>query len=744
MIKVFDRNGYKYFLLSNDNLAAAMRVNSGRLELMHFGRPVSENDVEALSVRPGTGWGTSTMLNEKTCLDVLPLAWSESGTGDYRESPITISAAGECVSPSFVFEDYDTDRHEMKSQLPTVHGEYESLCIIMSCDYAKLRLYFKLCGTALVRNCELVNASEAPLTVTKLMSMMADIKGEFTMTTLDGSWIAETHEHNVPVSYSKSVNESLTGFSSNRHNPAFMLGDGDDVYGFNLIYSGNHYASVQKSHQNFTRIMQGVNFDSFSLTLSPGESFETPEAVLCYSSAGKNAMSTLMHRFVSEHIIPSFWKNRARPVLYNNWEGCMFDFNEAKLLSLAKKAKALGCELFVLDDGWFGRRDSDTAGLGDYNVNGKKLPNGLRHLSDKLGVLGMDFGLWFEPEAVNRDSELYRNHADWAIESAIGRNELLLDLRKAEVRDYIVSNVSRIIDEANIKYVKWDMNRHSCLMGADAHRYVLGLYDVLARIFEPRPQVLLEGCASGGNRFDLGMLCFAPQIWASDDTDPIERLDIKNGLFTFYPQSAVGCHVSASAHIQTLRSTPLSTRANVSFFGILGLELELSHLLPVEIQELKNAVAFYKQHRELFQFGTLSKVKCEDGADAWQVRDDSGAAVGVFHRLVHAAQGYEWLYAELDERKTYKISSRPQLLRVQQFSSMIKHLVPVSLNPNGLIVRDVDRYYKMQDGVQDIVCTGAALKAGVPLELKFTGTGYDAKFRNQGDFGSNVYYIKEK
>lgn len=744
MIKVFDRNGYKYFLLSNDNLSAAMRVNSGRIELLHFGRPVNENDVEPLAVRPGTGWGTSTMLNEKTCLDVLPLAWSESGTGDYRESPITICAAGECVSPSFVFEDYDTDRHEMKSQLPGVHGEYESLCIIMSCDYAKLRLYFKLCGTALVRSCELVNTSEAPLTVTKLMSMMADIKGEFTMTTLDGSWISETHEHNVPVSYSKTVNESLTGFSSNRHNPAFMLSDGDDVYGFNLIYSGSHYASVQKSHQNFTRIMQGVNFDSFSLTLSPGESFETPEAVLCYSSAGKNAMSTLMHRFVSDHIIPPFWKNRARPVLYNNWEGCMFDFNEPKLLSLAKKAKSLGCELFVLDDGWFGKRDSDKAGLGDYNVNGKKLPNGLRHLSDKLGELGMDFGLWFEPEAVNRDSELYRNHADWAIESALGRNELLLDLRKAEVRDYIVSNVSRIIDEANIKYVKWDMNRHSCLMGADAHRYVLGLYDVLERIFEPRPQVLLEGCASGGNRFDLGMLCFAPQIWASDDTDPIERLDIKNGLFTFYPQSTVGCHVSASAHIQTLRSTPLSTRANVSFFGILGLELELSHLLPVEIQELKNAVAFYKKHRELFQFGTLSKVKCEDGADAWQVRDDSGAAVGVFHRLVHAAQGYEWLYAELDERKTYKISSRPQLLRVQQFSSMIKHLVPVSLNPNGLIVRDVDRYYKMQDGMQDIVCTGAALKAGVPLELKFPGTGYDAKFRNQGDFGSNVYYIEKK
>ena len=744
MIKIFDRNGYKYFLLTNDNLSMVMRINSGKLELLHLGRPVSENDAEALAVRPGTGWGTSTMFNEQTCLDVLPLAWSESGMGDYRESPVAINVAGKCVSPSFLFESYNTDAHEMSSHLPAAHGEYESLCIIMTSEYAKLKLYFKLCDTALVRSCELVNISSVPISVTKLMSMMADIKGEFMMTTLDGGWIAETHEHEVPVSYSKLVNESLTGFSSNRHNPAFMLSDGEEVYGFNLVYSGNHYASVQKSHQNFTRIMQGINSDNFSHKLNPGESFETPEAVMCYSSEGKNAMSALMHRFVSEHIVPPFWKNKARPVLFNNWEGCMFDFNESKLMGLAKKAKSLGCELFVLDDGWYGSRNSDKAGLGDYSVYTGKLPNGLRHLSDKLGELGMNFGLWFEPEAVNPDSELYRKHADWAIDGCFGRNELLLDLRKPEVRDYIVSNVSRIIDEANVKYVKWDMNRHSCLMGADAHEYILGLYDVLARIFNQRPQVLLEGCASGGNRFDLGMLCFAPQIWASDDTDPIERLDIKQGLFTFYPQSTVGCHVSASAHIQTLRSTPLSTRANVSFFGVFGLELDLSHLLPVEVQELKNAIAFYKEHRELFQFGILSKVKCEKNALAWQVRDDKSAAVGVFHGLVHAAPGYEWLYAEMDEQKNYKISSRPQLLRIQQFSSMIKHLIPFNLNPNGLIVRDVDKYYKMQDGVQQFVCTGAALRAGVPMEMKFIGTGYDAAFRNQGDFGSNIYYIAEE
>ncbi len=742
MIKSFERNGFRYFLLGNTSLSFLMRINSGKPELLHFGRPIAEDDAEALAVRPGTGWGTATMLEGNTCLDVLPLAWSESGTGDYRESPLTVNIDGRSVSPPFTFEGAESIEKKNSSSLPMAHGECESLCMTMVSEYARLRLFFRLFDTALVRSCELINTCGAPLNVTKLMSTMIDIKGDYTITTLDGGWIAETHEHEARTGYSKTVNESLTGFSSNRHNPAFMLLDGEDAYGFNLIYSGNHYASVQKSHQNFTRVMQGINFDSFSLKLLPGESFETPESVLCYSSMGRKGMTELMHSFVREHIVPEYWKDRARPVLYNNWEGCMFDFNEAKLLSLARKAKDMGCELFVLDDGWFGRRDSDTAGLGDYNVNTKKLPRGLRHLSDKLGELGMDFGLWFEPEAVNRDSELYRNHSDWAIESGLGRNELLLDLRKPEVRDYIVGNVSGIIDGANVRYVKWDMNRHSCLIGADAHEYILGLYEVLERIFAPRPHVLLEGCASGGNRFDLGMLCYASQIWASDDTDPVERLDIKQGLFNFYPQSTIGCHVSASAHIQTLRATPLSTRANVSFFGVFGLELELSHLLPVEVQELKNAISFYKEHRELFQFGKLSGQKCEKDAVAWQVRDEKNAAVGVFHRLVHAASGYEWLYAELDDKTRYSISSRPQLLRVQQFSSMIKHLVPVSLDPNGVIVHGADRYYKMQDGVQSISCTGAALRAGVPLELKFPGTGYDPKFRNQGDFGSNVYFIK--
>ena len=741
MISTFKSGGLEHFLLANDNLSCILRINCGKVELVHFGRPVSEHDAKALAVKPGPGWGTSILYDDGICLDVLPLAWSESGAGDYRESPVEIQIDGKSVVPSFEYKCAGMVKTQMSSTLPSCRGQCESLCLTLVSSYAVINLYFDLYETALVRRTELLNKTNRDITVTKIMSMMMDLKGDYKMTTLDGNWIAETHAHTVDVSYSKVVNESLTGFSSNRHNPGFLLSNNDEVYGFNLVYSGNHYASAQKSHQNFTRVMQGINHDNFTCCLKKGEKFETPEAVMAYSCNGMNGIRHAMHKFVNEHIVPEYWQYRERPVLYNDWEGCMFDFDENKLLKLAKKAKAIGCELFVLDDGWFGQRNSDTAGLGDYEVNTKKLPNGLNGLSKKLKSIGLDFGLWFEPEAVNPDSDLFRTHPDWALEGGLGRNEYLLDLRRAEVRDYIVENVSRIIDESDVKYVKWDMNRHSPLLGYDAHEYILGLYDVLSRIFTPRPQVLLEGCASGGNRFDLGILCFAPQSWASDNTDPIERLDIKEGLSYLYPLSTMGCHISASAHIQTLRATPLSTRANVSFFGIFGLELDLTHLLPVEIDELKNAVSYYKEHRKLFQFGEFSTLRCEKGATSWQVSTKDKTAVGVFHRIVHAAQGYEWLYADVEKSGSYDVESRPQLLRVMQFSSMVRHLVPLNLDPNGAAVRAADRFYRMQDSVQKTSCTGAALKAGVPMNLKFTGTGYDSEMRNQGDFSSNIYLI---
>ena len=578
---------------------------------------------------------------------------------------------------------------------------------------------------------------------------MMDIYGDYEVMTFHGGWIAEMRESRQLVQGGRIVNESRTGASSNQHHPGFIVAETDAtedfgrVFGFNFIYSGNHYASIQKSHQGLNRIMQGISPANFSKKIESKESFETPEAVLCFSDKGFGGMSKKMHYFVNHHIIPEYWRERERPILYNSWEGCMFDFNQKRLLGLAKTAKDLGCEMFVLDDGWFGERNHDKAGLGDYSINKKKLPQGMSGFANKIHKLGLQFGLWFEPESVNVDSDLYRTHPDWVLmdefEPIFGRHQLLLDLTRKEVRDYIVENVGNILDHAKINYVKWDMKRHSVALGAKAHEYILGLYDVQKRIFEPRTEILLENCSSGGNRFDLGMLAMGAQIWCSDNTDPIERLTIQGNLSFFYPQSTFGTHVSAAPHAQTLRVTPLSTRGNVSFFGCLGYELDLKHLLSLEKEEIKAQIAFYKKYRNVFQYGTMKRLK-----NGWQVSKETVTIAGVFRKQVAAAPAYEQLcLKDLDKKKRYQFTTREQKLRVGQFGSLIKHVVPVNLNPNGFLLRTADRKITLEDGKQEFAASGAALMSGVRLLPVFQGTGYDKGQRTLMDFGSEIYIVEE-
>jgi len=355
---------------------------------------------------------------------------------------------------------------------------------------------------------------------------------------------------------------------------------------------------------------------------------------------------------------------------------------------------------------------------------------------------------------VNEDSDLFRTHPDWAVadggrERVCGRYELLLDLTKPEVRDYIVASVGGVLDSAEISYVKWDMNRHLAGMdGAFAHRYILGLYEVLGRIFGPRPKILLETCSSGGNRFDLGMLCFSPQIWLSDNTDPIDRLDIQKGASYLYPLSAMGAHVSAAPHAQTLRTTPLATRFNVSCFGCLGYELDLKALHPVEENEIREQIRFYKHHRRTFQFGTFRR---GEGLPEWQevfacVSEDGKESVaGQFRRLVRAAPGFDTLrVAGLEKEAVYQITTKPQGLRFHTFGHLLKHALPVTLNPDGTVMRSADRLAGLKDCVETFEASGAALESGVRLANLFNGTGYSTHVRLPGDFGSNLYVIKRK
>ena len=748
------------FHLQNERSSYLFRVRDGFLEHLHFGARVSASDADALAVRPGCGWGDSTLYREGSnanCLDILPLEWSGCGRGDYRESPVELAQNRLPISTEFRYTGCEALKTPLLSALPASRGQ-ATLAVYLEDSAAKLRLtlLYGVLPTVFTRRAILENCGDAPVSIRKLMSSCADLPGDWTLHTFSGGWIAEMQHTETPVTMARSCLESTTGASSSRANPGFLLAapnateTGGEVCGFNLLYSGSHYLSAQKSLQGLTRVMQGISPANFSWELAPGGRFETPEAVMAWSDAGFGGITDCFGRYVNEALIPPYWKNRPRPIVYNSWEGCMFDFTEAKLLRLGKLAKQLGCELFVLDDGWFGTRDSDTSSLGDYSVNVKKLPNGLKGLGEKLNAIGLQFGLWFEPESVSPDSELYRSHPDWALhddlgrEDLLGRHQLLLDLTKPEVRDYIVRSVGGILDSASISYVKWDMNRHSCALGAKQHAFVLGLYDVLRRIFEPRPEILLESCSSGGNRFDCGMLYFSPQIWCSDDTDPVERLRIQQSLSYLYPPSTFGAHVSASPHAQTLRATPLSTRGNVSLFGCLGYELDLTELLPVEQAEIRAQIEFYKAHRRTLQYGRFTRGRTDGGGAVWQAQTREETVAGVFHGVQNAASGYERLRVTgLDAGKRYRLESRAQLLRVGDFGSLLRHVLPVKLNPNGLAVQTADSYYKMYDGQQTVTASGAAYGAGIMLAPRFAGTGYDADGRMQSDFGSNVYFIRE-
>ena len=738
------------FHLKTEQYSYLLRITEqGIPEHLHFGAPVRTEDAEGFLCRPGLGWGCSVLLDDgdtASSLDDKMLEWSGSGRGDYRESPLEL--AGQSTDFRYTGMQIHEGIVPMESGLPQAQGNCETLKVVLEQPGLRVILYYSLFDTVLTRRTVVENIGQDAVRLQKAMSFSIDLYGNFTMASFHGGWSAEMRRHDAAVGGAKVVNESLTGASSNRHNPGFMLyEDGATetdgrVYGFNLVYSGNHYASAQLAQTGLTRVMQGINPSNFHRELAPGEMFETPEAVLCHSDAGFGGLSQNMHRFVNEHIVPKQWAGKPRPVLYNSWEGCVFDFNQRRLLDLADRAKDLGCELFVLDDGWFGVRNSDNCSLGDYNVNLKKLPDGMGGLARKINAKGLQFGLWFEPESVSPDSDLYRAHPDWALTDeftpVLGRHQLLLDLTKQEVRDYIVNSVGGVLDSANISYVKWDMNRHSIALGAKAHDFILGLYEVLDRIFTPRPDILLESCSSGGNRFDLGILCFSPQVWCSDDTDPIERLTIQGNLSYLYPQSTFGAHVSAAPHAQTLRNTPLSTRGNVSYFGCLGYELDLKHLLPVEVAEIKVQIAFYKQYRELFQYGKFTRTK-----NGWQVSDGKMAIAGVFHTLVNAAPPYEQLRVSgLKKDQLYTLRSLEQKIRVGQFGHLLKHVLPFSVSPNGILVHTADAHYAMPDGGEDMVATGAALRSGVMLAPMFRGTGYGKNQRNQGDFGSNVYVIE--
>ena len=772
MIEIFD----KLFKLNTKDSGYVLAVTEeGHIEHVYYGKRIPDTDVEALRLKNTIVLGTTVDYSgDKSgySLDTLPLEYSGIGKGDFRHSPIELIMPDGSFVTDFVYESHNVtdEAYTPVGDMPCATGKAETLNIVL-CDKkyknVKLTLHYTLfeeCNV-IARSLTLENGGEEALFIRKLMSFMIDMPtSDYTMLTLDGGWTKEAHIHEREVSYGILVNDSTTGGSSNRHNPAFLLkSKGADegrgrVYGFNLVYSGNHYSAVEKGTHDTLRVMSGINPHCFLWKLCGGEKFDTPQAIMSFSDEGVNAFSANMHDFVNNHIIRSEFRFSERPVVVNNWEATFFNFNRRKLLALARKAKGLGVEMFVLDDGWFGKRNNDRAGLGDWVVNERKLPGGLKALSRSIHRMGMKFGLWFEPECVNPDSDLYRAHPDWAIsvperEASFGRNQLVLDLTREEVRDYVVDSVSSVLDSAEIEYVKWDYNRHISDMyssslknqGEFFHRYILGLYEILRRIFvERHPKVLLESCSSGGNRFDLGMLCFSPQIWTSDDTDAMERLDIQRGVYTFYPQSTVSAHVSMTPNQQTLRSVPLSTRFNVAAFGVLGYELDFGELTPEERRHIKGQIAFYKAHRALLQYGRLKRYFPREDRESWQITRDGVTVAAIYNLSYHASPARDNLrILSALPGKSYRMSSYQQPLRIGRFGGLIKHISPVTLRSDGAIMRFVDRHFSMTDGTEVYECSGEALLHGVNLAMQYSGTGYNTSVRMLGDFGSTLYTIKE-
>ena len=491
------------------------------------------------------------------------------------------------------------------------------------------------------------------------MSLCLDLPDSgYDMIQFSGAWARERYPKTRRLEQGIQSVGSIRGNSSHNHNPFMILKRPTadefqgEVIGFSLIYSGNFLAQVEVDTYDTARVLLGIHPHCFDWKLDPSEEFQTPEAVMVYTDQGLNHLSQTFHRLYQKRLARGYWRDRVRPILINNWEATYFDFTEDKLVEIAEKARECGVELFVLDDGWFGKRCGEQAGLGDWVANPDRLKNGITGLAQRIEDLGMKFGLWFEPEMVNKDSDLYREHPDWIIQApgrrnSHGRYQYVLDFSRKEVVDRIYEMMDKILSEAKVSYIKWDMNRsitecYSVALPPDRqgevyHRYILGVYDLYERLTSKFPQILFESCASGGGRFDPGMLYYAPQCWTSDDSDAVERIKIQYGTSYCYPVSSMGTHVSVVPNHQINRITPLDTRANVAYFGTFGYELDLNTLTADEQEEVKGQIAFMKQYRQLFQFGTFYRLQSpfEHNTSAWMVVSDDGkeAIVGWYRVL---------------------------------------------------------------------------------------------------------------
>jgi len=682
------------FHLRNEQISYVLAVReNGAIGGLYFGPALAPGRAYGHLARGGPE-GFNNRLGHPLRLE-YPTAWS----GDYRVPALGVELpdGSGVLDLRFVNHAIRAGKGDIPG-LPSTYVEDDAEADTLEITLAdapsglEVQLFYTLFRdyAAVARRARIHNGGQATVRVTAAMSASIDLPdAAWDLVHLSGNWARERDVRTRRLETGRQSISSVRGASGHEHNPFLMLKrtstteEHGEAIGFSLVYSGNFLAEAEVDSFGTARVRMGINPDGFGWTLVPGAAFDTPEAVLVHSERGVGDLSETYHRLYRRRLARGPWRDRERPILINNWEGTYFDFHEAKLVEMATAAHAMGIELFVLDDGWFGQRDDDTSSLGDWFVDRRKLPNGIDGLAGKIEAVGMKFGLWIEPEMVSPRSRLFSEHPDWAIgipgrPRTEGRQQYVLDFSRADVVDHIFGVLGDVLASAPISYVKWDMNRNITepfspslpaeRQGEFFHRYILGVYQLYDRLIRAFPEILFESCAGGGGRFDPGILAYAPQGWTSDQTDAVERLRIQWGTSLVYPLSSMGAHVSAVPNHQVGRITPIATRAAVAFFGVFGYELDPTTMSPDERAAVTDQVAFYRAHRQLFQYGRFLRLRSPFEGDgnrtAWMVASDDGrqAIVGYYRVLNHADRGPDYLRLRgLDPAATYRVRIWPQV-----------------------------------------------------------------------------------
>lgn len=712
-------------------------IEDGSLGQLYYGPKIPfKDDYANLNTREEHDC-TNTRTDEDVEFqaELLKQEYAGLGKGDYRYPAFQITYPNGSRTSEFQYRDYELkDGKERLTGLPSTFADdsndSQTLTVKLADGDLELQLHYTVFADedVIVRSTTFVNHGKTVF-LNRALSAQLDLPdADYDFIQFAGSWSRERHLHRSHLRPGTQSISSLRTASSHQENPFFMLArphtDNNQgaVFGFNFVYSGNFLDSVEVDQFDTTRVLIGINPDEFGWKLNSGDSFQTPEVIFSYTDNGFNALSQQLGAFYAQHLINPHFAHQERPILINNWEATFMDFTEDKLMPIVERAKELGIEMFVLDDGWFGHRDDDRSSLGDWFVDEKKFNHGIAGFAKRVHDLDMKFGLWFEPEMISIDSKLYQTHPEWMIKTpgrgqTPGRHQFVLDMSRQEVVDYLFGLMSHIIQDAKLDYIKWDMNRNITEMyGADlpadqqlefSHRYILGVYDLYDRLTKAFPDVLFESCASGGGRFDLGMMYYAPQAWCSDDTDAVERIKIQDGTSYGYTPSMWGAHVSAVPNDQVGRLTSIDMRAKVAYFGAFGYELDVTELSDEEQATIKQQVAFYKQYRKLFQFGTFYRLETPDTSDnvyGWEtVSPDKQTAIGMRYQILNGANPayIRYYFKGLDPERHYTVNdgsevfSGAELMNAGYFVPRVMNRlqspkVPSDFHADMFIVKAVD------------------------------------------------------